>query len=80
MSCGSTTNLTTESYVPRSEFFGKPNRLWLNPLAQWIAAANQMYSRRCQRRALLELDDDRLADIGVSRQQAEQEARKLFWQ
>jgi uncharacterized protein YjiS (DUF1127 family) len=38
-----------------------------------------MYSRRRQRQALIELDDDRLADIGVSRQQAEREAGKPFW-
>ena len=80
MSCGSTTCISTVTFVPKSEPFGKPNRLWLNPLARWIAAAKQMYSRRRQRHALLELDDDRLADIGVTRQQAEQEARKPFWQ
>jgi uncharacterized protein YjiS (DUF1127 family) len=38
-----------------------------------------MDHRRRQRRALLELDDARLADIGLSRQQAEQEGRKPFW-
>lgn len=80
MSCGSTTSLSTETYVPRSEPFGKPNRLWLNPLARWIAATRQMYRRRRQRQALLDLEDHQLADIGVSRQQAEQEARKPFWQ
>jgi uncharacterized protein YjiS (DUF1127 family) len=39
-----------------------------------------MYLRRRQRQALLELEDRQLVDIGVSRQQAEQEARKPFWQ
>jgi uncharacterized protein YjiS (DUF1127 family) len=32
-----------------------------------------------QRRILLELDDRLLSDIGLTRDQAEQEARKPFW-
>ena len=36
--------------------------------------------RWTSRRALAALDDDRLADIGVSRGDAMQEARKPFWQ
>jgi uncharacterized protein YjiS (DUF1127 family) len=79
MSCGSTTCAPTETFVPKSEPFGTLDRLWRNPLVRWIAAAIQMYSRRRQRQALLGLDDNQLADIGVSRQQAEQEARKPFW-
>ena len=38
-----------------------------------------MQDRRRQRRALLELDEHLLADIGVSREQAKREANKLFW-
>jgi uncharacterized protein YjiS (DUF1127 family) len=33
-----------------------------------------------QRRALRDLDDRQLADIGVTREAAEREARKWFWQ
>jgi uncharacterized protein YjiS (DUF1127 family) len=36
-------------------------------------------ARSAQRRALAELDDDRLWDIGVSRGQAAAEAGKPFW-
>jgi uncharacterized protein YjiS (DUF1127 family) len=39
----------------------------------WIA-------RSRQRRALAELDDHLLADIGVSAEQAVREATKPFWQ
>lgn len=35
--------------------------------------------RRGQRRALAGLEDYRLKDIGVSREQADREARKPFW-
>jgi uncharacterized protein YjiS (DUF1127 family) len=38
-----------------------------------------MLERRRQRRALLQLDDHLLADIGVSREQALREAGKWFW-
>jgi uncharacterized protein YjiS (DUF1127 family) len=33
-----------------------------------------------QRRALRDLDDRQLADIGVTREAAEREAAKWFWQ
>jgi uncharacterized protein YjiS (DUF1127 family) len=36
--------------------------------------------RRRQRRALLELSDHVLKDIGISRSEALQEGRKPFWQ
>lgn len=37
-------------------------------------------NRQAQRRALRELDDRLLRDIGISRGQALQEGRKRFWQ
>jgi len=37
------------------------------------------YDRQLQRRALVELDDRMLADIGLSRAQANAEGRKPFW-
>lgn len=37
------------------------------------------FQRWLQRRALEEMDDERLADIGVSRSEARREARKPFW-
>ncbi len=45
--------------------------LWLT-IRSWAA-------RRRQRRALLELDDSLLRDIGVSRADASEEAAKPFW-
>jgi uncharacterized protein YjiS (DUF1127 family) len=80
MSCGSTTYLSTEPFVSTSEPSRATDGAGLNPLGRWIAAAKQLCGRRRQRRALLKLDDRMLADIGLSRQQAEQEGRKPFWQ
>jgi uncharacterized protein YjiS (DUF1127 family) len=37
------------------------------------------FERLRQRRILLELDERLLRDIGVTREQAEREARKPFW-
>jgi uncharacterized protein YjiS (DUF1127 family) len=72
--------MSTEVFV----FAPKPNREtdWpkLNSLARWIVAAKKMYLRRGQWRALFELDDHLLADIGLTREQAEQEGRKPFWE
>lgn len=47
----------------------------------WRVAARllRLYDRQLQRRILLELDDRMLADIGVSREEAEAEGRKPFW-
>ena len=45
-------------------------------LVVWLMAAHE---RRRQRRALADLDDRSLRDIGLSRRQAEREAAKPFW-
>ncbi|MFZ1427689.1 MAG: DUF1127 domain-containing protein [Geminicoccaceae bacterium] len=45
-------------------------------LVAWLEAAHE---RRRQRRALADLDDRSLRDIGLSRHQAECEAAKPFW-
>lgn len=42
--------------------------------AIWLAA-----ERRAQRRMLLELDEQQLWDIGITREQAHGEAQKPFW-
>jgi uncharacterized protein YjiS (DUF1127 family) len=39
----------------------------------------RLRDRQSQRRALLELEDHFLSDIGVSRRQALEEGRKPFW-
>ena len=48
------------------------------PQSVWCRIRH-MYECRRQRRALLELDERLLADIGVSRDQAKREAEGPFW-
>ena len=56
---------------------GRGVKRWLGA----IAAIVQLWSQKSrERRALKELDDRELADIGFTRQAAEREARKWFWQ
>ena len=49
---------------------------------EWVYSMQRVWcrmpERKRQRRALLQLDDRQLADIGVSRKQALHEARKWF--
>ncbi len=56
---------------PRADLRGPGPRL-LGLLALWI-------ERATQRRALAELDDRLLKDVGISRSEARQEAAKPFW-
>jgi uncharacterized protein YjiS (DUF1127 family) len=49
-------------------------------LPQLIAALLRMHERWRQRHDLRELDDHLLGDIGITREQARQEAGKPFWQ
>ena len=44
----------------------------------WHICAQAM-ARRRERRALGALDDRQLADVGLTRAQAQREARKPFW-
>jgi uncharacterized protein YjiS (DUF1127 family) len=48
-------------------------------LSYWAALATGYRDRWRQRKALLELDDRMLADIGITKSQAIQEAKKPFW-
>jgi uncharacterized protein YjiS (DUF1127 family) len=48
-------------------------------LTYWISFVSRCLERRRQRQALLQLDDRMLADIGLSRSQAFEEANKPFW-
>jgi uncharacterized protein YjiS (DUF1127 family) len=77
MSCGSTTYIPIETAVPTSDsvFVHQGAERFV----RWIEAVTGMFYRRRQRQALQELEDHLLADIGVTREQAEQEARKPFW-
>jgi uncharacterized protein YjiS (DUF1127 family) len=49
------------------------------PLQSMWRRIRRMLECRRQRRALLELDEHLLADIGVSREQAKREAGKPYW-
>jgi uncharacterized protein YjiS (DUF1127 family) len=49
---------------------------WFHHLASNL---NRVWRKRRERRRLLELDDRMLADIGITRSQAEQEAGKRPW-
>lgn len=53
------------------------------PWATWLldipATCRRVSERQRQRRALLELDDRMLADIGISRAQALRTGRKPWW-
>ena len=56
-----------------------PQRPWPKwPSGVWRRFRHARELRR-QRRALRELDDRQLADIGITREQALREANKLFW-
>jgi uncharacterized protein YjiS (DUF1127 family) len=77
MSCGSTTCISTETIIPTSD--SAFVHQGAERLVQWIEAVSGMFRRRRQRQALLALEGHLLADIGVTREQAEQEARKPFW-
>jgi uncharacterized protein YjiS (DUF1127 family) len=52
----------------------------LGGLTVIVATVETWLQRRRQRRALLELSDHVLKDIGISRCEALQEGRKPFWQ
>jgi uncharacterized protein YjiS (DUF1127 family) len=78
MSCGST-NCTSTSYSETAPPpFPSLKWPWKN-LPAWLVRTALECERRHQRRQLLELDDRLLADIGISRQQAVEEALKSSW-
>jgi len=78
MSCGSGTFPPTDSSIAANDRVrsGLPARP--SPLA-WLATLKRMHERWRRRQALLELDDRLLRDIGITRAEANREARKSFW-
>jgi uncharacterized protein YjiS (DUF1127 family) len=74
-------NTTCSSTIIDSEPTGlaKSRRSRVFSLAYWVALAIRCRERRRQRRALLELDDRILADIGITKSQAIEEGTKPFW-
>ena len=49
------------------------------PASPWLDTIRLWFSRSRQRRALAELNDHLLQDIGMSRDDAAREAAKPFW-
>ena len=82
MPCGSTTYIPTNHIETASPSRQDPGWSWQVPLS-WLAKIASKIAmgleRRHQRRGLLELDDRLLADIGISREQAVEEALKSSW-
>jgi uncharacterized protein YjiS (DUF1127 family) len=74
MSCGSTTCKSSIFTVPISRPFGIA---WSIPNP--LELTGRIQERWHQRQQLFELDDHQLLDIGISRRQANDEARKPFW-
>jgi uncharacterized protein YjiS (DUF1127 family) len=74
-------NTTFPSTIADSEStgFATSRRLQVFSLAYWVALAIRCHERRRQRKALLELDDRMLADIGITKSQAIKEGKKPFW-
>jgi len=78
MSCDSA-SCTSANYIePALSSFPDRRWSWRIPLS-WIARIAVGCERRHQCGQLLELDDRLLADIGISRQQAAEEALKSSW-
>jgi len=72
MSCADKSTLSgkSASLPPRTSPAGLAG-LW-----RWCCHALEL---RRQRRALRDLDDHQLVDIGITREEALREAQKLFW-
>jgi uncharacterized protein YjiS (DUF1127 family) len=86
MPCGSTTYIPTNHIEKASPSRQDPGWFWQIPLSWLAKIASKIASRiamglerRHQRRELLELDDRLLADIGISTEQAIEEALKSSW-
>ncbi len=74
-------NTTCSIAIVDSELTGvaKSRRWRVFSLAYRVLLAIQCRERRRQRKALLELDDRMLADIGITKSQAIEEGMKPFW-
>ncbi len=75
MSCGS----TTSSHSAALTIGVQPPAVRVPSPFGWVQFVRQKHDRWQQRRALLDLSDHLLDDIGITREEAEREARKPFW-
>ena len=85
MSCGSANCASANDIQAALSSFPDRGRFWQIPFS-WLAGIALRYERRRQYTQLLELDDRLLADIGLSRPDADEAALKsscigaLMWQ
>jgi uncharacterized protein YjiS (DUF1127 family) len=75
MSCGSTICNSANNLEAASPSFSDLRWSWKIPLA-WLAGIALGWERRYDSRQLLQLDDRLLADIGLSRTDVVEEARR----
>jgi uncharacterized protein YjiS (DUF1127 family) len=75
MSCGNATCTSIHYRKPVSASLPDLRWSWQLPL-EWLTKIARYYERWCQCRELLELDDQLLADIGLSRHQVAEDALK----
>ena len=85
MSCGTASFAPTNNTQAALASFPERGRFWQVPLS-WLTGIAARRERRHQYAQLLELDDRLLADIGISRPDADETALKsscigaLMWQ
>jgi len=75
MSC-TTRSCSSSPYLHTSVLRSGQGPTWM---VRVFAAAERALQRRQQRHALLEVDDRRLKDIGLTRDQAREEGCKPLW-
>jgi len=76
MSCGSATR--SRSTTPKIGVVQLLAARVPSPFG-WVQALERMRDRWQQRQALLDLEDRLLDDIGITREEAQRQARKPFW-
>ncbi len=79
MSCGSPGCATSIPLIT-SRAARQPARPFWHSAGAVLSMVRTAHERQRQRRALRQLDDRLLDDIGITREAAEREAAKPFWQ
>jgi uncharacterized protein YjiS (DUF1127 family) len=82
MSCGSATCSTIPPDAFSARAFSPPSSpAWPSLESLWaqLRQMGRVHARRRQRLDLFDLNDHQLRDIGLSREQVQREAGKLFW-
>jgi uncharacterized protein YjiS (DUF1127 family) len=74
-----TMTISHQAYATPEIVRGLPQAGLASRIEAGVKLVSRLIDRQRQRRALLDLDDHLLNDIGVSRRAAIEEARKPFW-